>query len=111
MFALASDTTQVNDLNISVAENKRLDPRAVMAHRLPGPLQPFLTWLTAKPAPGETTYRELKPGHHVGAALAWIAAGLALGALGLRLGGAAGLLLPPALLLGRPCALLPGSGH
>ena len=99
MFALASDTTQVNDQNISVAENKRLDPRAVMAHRLPGPLQPFLTWLTAKPAPGETTYRELKPGHHVVAALAWIAAGLALGALGLRLGGAAGLLLPPALLL------------
>jgi len=29
------------------------DPRSEMAARLPGFLQPFLTWLTAKPAPGE----------------------------------------------------------
>ena len=29
------------------------DPRTRMAARLPGYLQPFLTWLTAKPAPGE----------------------------------------------------------
>ena len=29
------------------------DPRSEMAARLPGVVQPFLTWLTAKPAPGE----------------------------------------------------------
>jgi fatty acid desaturase len=29
------------------------DPRAIMAARLPAWTQPFLTWLTAKPAPGE----------------------------------------------------------
>lgn len=31
----------------------RDDPRAVMAARLPGYTQNFLTWLTAKPAPGQ----------------------------------------------------------
>jgi len=31
----------------------RSDPRVEMAARLPASLQPFLTWLTAKPAPGE----------------------------------------------------------
>src|SRR3978361_2531896 len=31
----------------------RPDPRAEMAARLPARIQPFLTWLTAKPAPGE----------------------------------------------------------
>ena len=31
----------------------RLDPRALMCERLPGWLQPGLTWLTAKPAPGQ----------------------------------------------------------
>jgi len=31
----------------------RNDPRVEMAARLPRALQPFLTWLTAKPAPGE----------------------------------------------------------
>jgi fatty acid desaturase len=33
----------------------RNDPRADMAVRLPGSVQPFLTWLTAKPAPGEAS--------------------------------------------------------
>jgi fatty acid desaturase len=31
----------------------RYDPRAEMAMRLPSRVQPLLTWLTAKPAPGE----------------------------------------------------------
>jgi len=31
----------------------RNDPRADMAARLPAQIQPFLSWLTAKPAPGE----------------------------------------------------------
>ena len=32
---------------------ERTDPRALMAARLPAMVQPFLTWLTARPAPGE----------------------------------------------------------
>ena len=35
------------------APARSINPRAEMHHRLPGFLQPFLTWLTAKPAPGE----------------------------------------------------------
>jgi fatty acid desaturase len=70
----------------------------MMAERLPGFLQPFLTWVTAKPAPGET-YRELRPIHHVGAALAWIAGGLLVGALGWQLGYDALALVPIALVL------------
>jgi fatty acid desaturase len=34
-------------------ETGAVDPRAQMAARLPRAVQPFLTWLTAKPAPGE----------------------------------------------------------
>ena len=30
-----------------------LNPRLVMSHRLPEALQPFLTWLTAQPVPGQ----------------------------------------------------------
>jgi fatty acid desaturase len=57
------------------------DPRAAMAARLPGWLQPFLTRLTAKPAPGEAPRGEV-PGHRfVLAACAWTAGGVALSLL------------------------------
>lgn len=56
----------------------RADPRALMAQRLPALVQPFLTWLTAKPAPGEAP-REPRPGtHFVALALGWVALGCAL---------------------------------
>lgn len=60
------------------------DPRARMAARLPRALQPFLTWLTARPAPGEVA-----PGHtatgFVTCALGWLLGGAALSALPLLL--------------------------
>ncbi len=59
-------------------------PRAEMAARLPAPLQPFLTWLTARPAPGETA-AAISPTRFVAAALLWTAAGTALSAAALVL--------------------------
>ncbi|MBI0434630.1 fatty acid desaturase [Roseomonas sp. KE0001] len=60
----------------------REDPRAAMAQRLPAALQPFLTWLTAKPAPGEAA-REIPARRYVAGGLAWMAAGCALSATAL----------------------------
>ncbi len=55
-------------------------PRTAMYQRLPAALQPFLTWLTAQPAPGETV-RERSPLVFVAYSCAQILAGLALGLL------------------------------
>ncbi|MCC7348748.1 MAG: fatty acid desaturase [Variibacter sp.] len=55
-------------------------PREAMAKRLPAALQPFLTWLTAKPAPGEEAGQR-SPISFVLGALAWIFGGCALTAL------------------------------
>jgi fatty acid desaturase len=52
-------------------------PREAMAKRLPAALQPFLTWLTAKPAPGEEAAQRSALSFVVGA-LAWILGGCAL---------------------------------
>jgi fatty acid desaturase len=57
----------------------RTDPRADMAVRLPAAVQPFLTWLTAKPAPCESP-KARKPGFYVTAALAATLGGCALSA-------------------------------
>ena len=73
-----------------------VDPRVEMAQRLPAALQGFLTWLTAMPAPGEVE-GETTALRHLGAAFAWIAAGLSLG--GAAFAGLGYVLLPPALLL------------
>ena len=54
-----------------------LPPREAMAARLPRSVQPFLTWLTARPAPGEEMPVR-SPLGFVWGALAWIAAGIAL---------------------------------
>ncbi len=50
-----------------------------MARRLPACVQPFLTWLTAMPAPGEAPV-EREASAFVAGALAWIAAGSAASA-------------------------------
>ena len=74
----------------SVAEARRLrdletpapntgNPRTQMARRLPPFLQPFLTWLTAMPAPGEAPV-EREGSAFVAGALLWIAAGSAASA-------------------------------
>jgi fatty acid desaturase len=54
-----------------------IDPRAAMAARLPAFMQPFLTWLTAKPAPGEAA-RPRGAVSFVLGALAWVFGGCAL---------------------------------
>jgi fatty acid desaturase len=41
--------------SVNLSRPSGCDPRMLMAERLPQWLQPFLTWLTAKPAAGETT--------------------------------------------------------
>lgn len=53
------------------------NPREQMAARLPAALQPFLTWLTARPAPGEAIPQRSALGFVAGA-LGWIAGGVLL---------------------------------
>jgi fatty acid desaturase len=52
-------------------------PREAMAERLPAFIQPFITWLTARPAPGEEAPQRSALGFVAGA-LAWMAIGVAL---------------------------------
>ncbi|MFC0410232.1 fatty acid desaturase [Roseomonas elaeocarpi] len=60
----------------------RDDPRGRMAERLPRAIQPFLTWITAKPAPGEDAPE--RPAHSfVAGALGAMAAGVLLSVLAL----------------------------
>lgn len=59
------------------------DPRARMAERLPPALQPFLTWLTAMPAPGERA-SERSARSFVVEACSWIIVGLGLGVVALN---------------------------
>ena len=60
----------------------RLDPRADMAVRLPDWIQPLLTWLTAKPAPGEQA-QSRRPEYYVFAAFAATFGGCGLSSLAL----------------------------
>ena len=53
------------------------NPRLAMHDRLPQWTQPFLTWLTAQPAPNEPS-RERSPLHYVAAAALQVVAGAAL---------------------------------
>ncbi|WP_165943541.1 fatty acid desaturase [Roseicella aquatilis] len=74
----------------SVAEEPQLsyaalpDPRARMAARLPRVLQPFLTWLTARPAPGEAAPGRSALGFVI-RTLGWLLLGTTLSALPLVL--------------------------
>jgi fatty acid desaturase len=84
MTALNSYTsfTSTEEPRVSVAAPP--DPRARMAARLPRALQPFLTWLTAKPAPGEAAPGRSATTFILGA-LSWILGGVVLAALPLLL--------------------------
>ena len=68
------------------------NPRRVMHDRLPGLAQPFLTWLTAQPAPGEPV-TERSPLRFVAVALLQTVLGVAVSALALSV-------CPPLVLLG-----------
>ena len=71
--------------------------RALMAARLPATVQPFLTWLTARPAPGRRS-GSARLGRS-SEALLWIVAGVTLGALALQAGAEAAFWLLPVSLL------------
>ena len=73
-------------------ELDRHDPRAVMWARLPEFVQPFLTWLTARPAPGEPARRRA-PESYLVEASAWLLAGIAVGSIGWAADGSAAWLL------------------
>ncbi len=60
------------------------NPRLAMHERLPGWMQPFLTWLTAQPAPDEQR-RERSPSRYVAAALLQVSLGAALSIAALHL--------------------------
>jgi len=62
----------------------RTDPRAQMAQRLPAVLQPLLTWLTARPAPGERP-RVRAAWTYVAGALLWTGLGVLAGAVALAM--------------------------
>ncbi|MGK9236305.1 fatty acid desaturase [Inquilinus limosus] len=64
----------------AAALTARRDPRAEMAARLPAIVQPFLSWLTARPAPEEAEVAR-SPLHFVYQACLLVAAGLSLGVL------------------------------
>jgi fatty acid desaturase len=83
-----------------------VDPRSRMAARLPAFVQPFLTWLTAKPAPGEAAPGRSATAFIMGA-LAWTFGGALLSAMPMLLADPpllAWLLLPIGL-LGTCCGL------
>lgn len=60
-----------------IAVSRRSDPRLAMFERLPGFMQPFLTWLTAKPAPVESVVQK-SPLYFVADALLRTVAGVVL---------------------------------
>jgi fatty acid desaturase len=68
---------------LAAATLERSDPRAIMAMRLPRYLQPFLTWLTARPAPGEAA-KARNAIAIVISAVAWTMAGVAASVLALE---------------------------
>jgi fatty acid desaturase len=77
-------------------ERTAADPqeqRAEMARRLPAFVQPFLTWLTALPAPG-AAYVERTPMHHLAVAVAWSIGGIGSTVLAILAGGDLLLIVP-----------------
>jgi fatty acid desaturase len=62
------------------------DPRTEMYRRLPGFIQPFLTWLTARPAPGEAA-KAHSSYYHVITAFATLGAGVAFSLAAFAAGG------------------------
>ncbi len=98
-------SAQPADSTLDAADlSGRLDARAQMAARLPALVQPFLTWLTARPAPGETD-RERPGWAFVSEALLWLAVGTALGVLAFEATVPIASLLMPISLLATCCGL------
>lgn len=99
---------QVNAADqVDLSRPSAQDPRVVMAERLPLRLQPFLTWLTAKPAPGEKP-REKTRTSYVWEALFWTTGGCCLTAMAfnfLKPGQFLFWLLLPAGLIATSCGL------
>ena len=62
---------------VNLSRSSDHDPRMIMADRLPQWLQPFLTWLTAKPAPGEDA-KPISGPSYVRNALLWTIGGFVL---------------------------------
>lgn len=85
---------------IDLTSREIVSPRDAMAARLPGFIQPFLTWLTARPAMGETPSSRSAMSFVFGA-LAWTLGGSLVAALPFLLPGA-----PAAIWLLLPLGLL-----
>lgn len=94
---------QVTSAALCTSDIEPRDPRFEMFMRLPRWIQPFLTWLTARPAPGEAV-RERGPSRFVVSALV-----LVLGGIGIS-GTALECALPGAYLLVVAGVLLTTSG-
>ena len=60
--------------SVSFSTALRADPRVEMAARLPRAVQPLLTWITAKPAPGENAVARL-PTAYIKQAIALVVGG------------------------------------
>jgi fatty acid desaturase len=101
MSYLPSDLQVEPGLTTSVS---RVDPRAMMTDRLPAWLQPFLTWLTARPGPDEVMPTR-SPLTFVRAAVLWIVAGVTFTALALMLPGVGTAVVLPIALLLTTCGL------
>ncbi len=82
----------------------RTDPRVMMFRQLPRWIQPFLTWLTARPAPGEAAPAR-SPRAFVLAALTWTLGGIAAGVVALHLPPSAGAAVLALGLLMTTCGL------
>ena len=81
---LAETVARLECASIEPVGFDRLDPRAEMAARLPEWLQPFLTWLTARPRLGEPIV-DRSPMFFVITALLQTCLGVALSALSLHI--------------------------
>ncbi len=80
-FSLSSELITVNASEITISSP--VNPRLVMYERLPRRLQPFLTWLTAQPTPGEPL-TERSPRSFVVAAFLQTSVGAVLTMIALR---------------------------
>jgi fatty acid desaturase len=80
MFIERSLPLAVSERDLPAVSRATMAPREVMAARLPAFVQPFLTWLTARPAPGEQAAPRSAMTFFLGS-LAAVMAGMALTSL------------------------------
>jgi hypothetical protein len=82
MISMHVTSEQIRPAPIELGVPMRSDPRIDMALGLPAFVQPFLTWLTAKPAPGEVAPPR-RPAAYVGEAIGLTLGGTVISALAL----------------------------